>query len=291
MTVLFKELAGSPTETYGPEGMAAQRRLLCAYEDRLSVVAALLGTANASDGPWQAQYPGHPGVMATRVRVEPFEKKPDDQGAFLDLTADLNSYSNQFAQVVVSYELIDGGGYPKMPGAQPGTILTYRMDFAGEYLTLPGQSLQWQSDATLPVPPDAVPTLRIPIVEHQLTWRHVIDPPWDAIRDCAGTVNNALFMGAAAETVLFDGARADREFVGLDDFQQPQFGWRITYVFREKAIKILDGIFGETTYGWNHCYCDVPFPNSCWDRLVDQNGNSLYATEDFDALFEFTAIS
>ena len=28
MTILFKELAGSPAETYGREGMTVQRRLL-----------------------------------------------------------------------------------------------------------------------------------------------------------------------------------------------------------------------------------------------------------------------
>ena len=75
-------------------------------------------------------------------------------------------------------------------------------------------------------------------------------------------------MGADAETVLFDGAKADREFTGLDLTQQAQFGWRVTYVFREKAIKVLDASDSETTYGWNHCYRDVPFPGSAWDKLV-----------------------
>jgi hypothetical protein len=98
-------------------------------------------------------------------------------------------------------------------------------------------------------------------------------------------------MGAAAETVLFDGAKADREFTGLDTSQRPQFGWRVTYVFREKAIKVFDDSGGETTYGWNHCYRDMLFPASSWDKLVDQNGNSLYQAVDFSPLFEFVAAS
>jgi hypothetical protein len=288
MTVLFKELAGSPTETYGPDGLTAQRHLLCAYEDRRAVAAALLGSGSQVGGRSQAGYPGGPGVFAMRVRIEPFEKRPDDQGAFTDLTVDLNNYSNQFAEIVVDYELLDYAGHNKLPHVPTGTILSYRMDFAGEYITLPGQSLQWQSDPTIPVPPDALPTLRIPIVEHHLTWHRVLDPPWDAIRQCAGAVNNADFMGAAAETALFDGARADREFTGLDDSLGPQFGWRVTYVFREKSIKVLDEAGSPQTYGWNHCYRDT-LPDPGWDKLVDQSGNSLYQTADFTTLFDFAA--
>ena len=225
----------------------------------------------------------------SQVSVEPFEKRPDDQGEFNDLTADLNNYSNQFAQLVVDYEMIDPDLSMKLPKVHKSTLLSYRMDFGGEYIRLPGQSLQWQSDPSAPVPPDAAPTLRIPIVEHHVIWHRVIDPPWNAIRACAGTVNDDDFMGAAAETVLFDGARASREFAGLGDLLQPQFGWRITYVFREKAIKILDGSDGQATYGWNHCYRDVPPATACWDKLVDGNGNTLYKTADFNALFSFTA--
>ncbi len=291
MSLLFKELAGSPTETYGAEGMIAERRLLCAYEDRLTAVAVLLGQGSAFGGQPAAPFPGCPASCAVEVQVEPFEKRPDDQGEFLDLTADLNNYSNQFAQLVVTYEMLDTALGVKLPKVQKSTILSYRMDFGGEYIRLPGLALQWQSDPTLPVPPDIMPTLRVPIVEHHVTWHRVVDPPWDAIRACSGAVNNADFMGAAAETVLFDGAKASRQFTGLGDFLEPQFGWRITYVFREKAIKILDAGGDTAVYGWNHCYRDLPAPASCWDKLVDANGNTLYKTVDFTTLFQFTATS
>ena len=96
-------------------------------------------------------------------------------------------------------------------------------------------------------------------------------------------------MGAAAETVLFDGARASREFTGLSSFLEPQFGWRITYVFREKTIKVLEAADDATTYGWNHCFRDLPGAAVQWDKLVDYQGNSLYKTADFTALFQFAA--
>ena len=157
------------------------------------------------------------------------------------------------------------------------------MNLGGEYIRLPGQSFHWQADPTCPVPPDVLPTLRIPVIEHHVTWQRVLDPPWDAIRSCTGAVNDASFLGADAETVLFDGAKADREFTGLGDFLEPQFGWRLTYIFREKLIKVAEGLDGTQTYGWNHTYRDVPYPYSCWDRLVDPDGCPLYKTEDFSA--------
>jgi hypothetical protein len=291
MTVAFKELAGSPIEVFGIEGIKAERRLLCAYEDRYTVVTALLGDGGEFGGNPQCFYPNCGLARAIRVRIEPFEKKPDDQGAFDDLTADLNGYSGQFVELVVGYEALGLAGHPPhLPAPEQGTFLTYRMDFGGEYVALPGQSLQWQSDATLPVPPEAVPTLRVPIIEHHVTWQRVINPPWDAIRACVGSVNAASFLGAAAETLLFDGAKADRQFTGLDDLQEPQFGWRITYVFREKTIRVLDAANDQATYGWNHCYCSVPLPSAGWDRLVDSQGNAFYRTADFSPLFQFAAV-
>ena len=89
MTILFKELAGSPTETYGSDGMKAQRRLLCAYEDRLAAVAVLLGQGSVFGGQSPASYPGLSTAVAVEVQVEPFEKRPDDQGEFVDLTCRL----------------------------------------------------------------------------------------------------------------------------------------------------------------------------------------------------------
>ena len=289
MTVAFKELAGSPVETYEPTGMKAQRRLMCAYEDRYAVVTALLG-GNQVGGPPQAFYPNCPGIVAIRVRIEPFEKRPDNRAAFDDLTADLNSYSGQFVEVVVDYDLPGtDGSHRQLPDPGQGTILTYRMDFGGEYIKTPSYALRWQSDASMPVTPDPAPTLRIPITEHHVTWRRVMNPPWDTIRYCVGAVNAGPFLGAPAETVLFDGAKADRQFTGLDDLQQPQFGWQITYVFREKSIKALTVNQGQLAVGWNHSYRPESVAGAHWDKLVDQSNGTLYRTVNFDALFQFAA--
>jgi hypothetical protein len=283
--VAFKELAGSPVETYEPEGLKVERRLLCAYEDRYAVVAALLGSGEEFGGRAPAGYADANGVLAMRVRLEPFQKRPDDQGAFEDLAEDVNRYRGQLVEVVVIYEVLAPGSHCELPSVAAGTLLSYRMDFGGEYVTLPGQSLHWQSDSSLPVTPDAVPTVRVPITEHHVIWHRVLSPPWEAIRACVGCVNAGDFLGAAAETLLCDGAKADRQFAGLDESGQPQFGWRMTYIFREKAVKILGD--DAAVYGWNHSYRALPPASGAWDRLVDADGNALYGVADFHTLFQF----
>ena len=285
MTIAFKELAGSPVEMYALTGMTAERRLLCAFEDRYALVTTLLagGLIGASPSPGGA-YPGQPSLVPVRIRIEPFQKNPDAQGPFDDPTADMNSYSGQFVAVVINYEML--GDTSSWPKPQENILLTYRMDFGGEYMKPAGHQLQWQSDAAAPVPPETVPTLRTPIAEHCLTWHHVGGPPWAAIRGCIGAVNAVYFMGAAPETVLFDGAKAQRSFSGLDSLQQPQFGWDVTYVFREKTIKVLDNNQQQLTCGWNHAYCVDSESGPGWDRLIDANGNTLYRKVDFSPLFQ-----
>jgi hypothetical protein len=285
MSTPFKELAGSPAERFSLDAITAQRRLVVAWEDRYAMAAELLGGSYEFGGWRPAGYPGRPFVLAARIRVEPWPPSPETQEPLTDISTQLNSYSGKFALLVVDYELLDETtSRDNLPDAEERTFLSYRMDFGAEYEDLGGQVLRWASDPSLPVPPDAAPALRVPITEHHVTWHRVINPPWAAIRAAVGTVNAAAFLGAPAETVLFDGATADRQLIGVDDLQQPRFGWKMGYVFREKAVGIGTGVVG-----WNHQFRSVPYGSPGWDRLVDAAGNPLYRASDFTALFRFAA--
>jgi len=285
MTIAFKELAGSPTERFSAEGMKAQRRILVAWEDRHAMVAELMGDGYEFGVRGKARYPDRHGTVAMRAKLDPWPQCPDDQGAFSDIASQLNSYSGKYARVTIDYDLLDiDGGRQKTPKIEAETFLTYRMDFGGEYVQVPSHSLEWNDAAGVPVPAEAVPMLRVPIIEHHITWHRVINPPWDAIHACTGTVNNASFLGAPTETVLLDGATADKEFINVDSLNTPQFGWQIRYVFREKAIKS-----GGNVFGWNHAYRSLPADNPGWSKLVDAAGDGLYRTSDFTPLFQFAA--
>jgi hypothetical protein len=283
MTVAFKELAGSPLETYGPEGMKAQRVLLCAWDDRELVVEQLLGDGYEFGARGRAPYPGKPDVVAMRIRCEPFADDLTPQ-VLCELTEGLNRYHG-FAKITVSYELLVPSNREDQPVVEPGTVLTYRQQPGGEIMTLPGHALAWAGAAEVPVPPEAVPPIYVPIVEHQFTWHQVVRPPWEAIRTSVGTVNDAVFLGAAAATVLFAGATAEREFIRIDELANPALSWRIGYLFREKAVKTPD----DSIAGWNHAYRSLPADDPGWDELVDAHGNRPYLSSDFSPLFQFAA--
>jgi hypothetical protein len=288
MTVAFKELAGSPKETYAPEGLRAERHILCAWEDRLAMVAALLGDGYALGGTRRAAYPDRPPVVAMRVEVAPFHARPDDQGAFNDVTAQLNSYSGQYAELTIAYELLEVGSRPGEPAHESGTFLAYRMGFSNQEIALPGDAFHWEVQPEVPVTADAIPVLRVPLVEHRLTWYRVSAPPWDAVRACVGCVNTAEFLGAVAGTVLFDGVTADREFIALQSDGRAQYAWRLVYVFRERAARSSPAPgLPLATYGWNYAYRPLPQQSPGFDRPLDGAGNTLYRAVDFAQLFVF----
>ena len=160
------------------------------------------------------------------------------------------------------------------------------MHFGGEYMEVPASGVIWQSRADIPVPPNIGMTIRMPVVEHHLTYHRVINPPWQAISEQVGSVNNAPFLGAAAEQVLFDGCDADREFTWLGDFQAPQLGWRMSYVFREKRVDFMGA--DKNVVGWNHFWREKPHNAPAWDKL-DAAGGPVYELTNFASLFEFAA--
>ena len=282
MSVPFKELAGSPQESYGPDGMKAQRRLLCAWEDRQALVRKLLGDGY-DFGARRAGLPAGRAVVAMRVAVAPFESRPDHQPRFDDVTRHVNGYSGQYAELTVEYELLDANRSRRdLPEPEPHTFLTYRMDSWGQYLALAQQSHVWQSHPDVAWPAAAFPSIRIPHPQHRVQWHRVLDPPWEAIRQCVGCVNAAEFLGAPAETLLLEGIAADHEFIALDAFQEPAYAWRLQYVFREKAVK-----YGGGVYGWNHAFRPLPATTPGYERLCDGNGAGLYATADFARLFRY----
>ena len=284
MTVAFKELAGSPIECYSPEGVQAQRRLLCAWDDRRTLVQELLGDGYEFGGRHRANYPGTANIVAMRARVEALGDDVVKQN-LTELTEGLNAYRG-FAKVTIDYELLAPTDRGDLPSAVEGTFLTYRMLRGWETIALAGDDLKWEGQPSVTVPADAVGAIRVPVAEHRLTWRRVVRPPWTAIRTAAGTVNGATFLGAAAETLLFDGATAQREFLRISEADEAEFAWRIEYVFREKTAKLL--IPGAAA-GWNHQYRAQPTGAAGWDRVHSEaiSNHYVYRSSDFSALLEY----
>jgi len=229
------------------------------------------------------------------VEVKPFPDTPDEQAIFDDVTSDLNTYSGKYVRLSIRYDLLateldlEVGQVPHVD-IENGTYLTYRMSASGEYWEVPAAACVFLNSDE-PVPEDIGSTLRVPIINHHLTWHRVVNPPWTAIKKCLGCLNGAAdtaFPGMADETLLFDApVEATREFLGFDTSNNPNFGYALTYTFCEKIIKAMNSVGELQIYGWNHVYRTLPKNNPGWDVLMDMNGNYQYRTANFASLFKF----
>ncbi len=233
MTPPFHELAGSPVETYGPEGLTARRTLACAWADRAAMVRTLLGDAYPFGDGDRAAYPTAPAAVAMRVRVEPLMHDPAGQ-PLAGLSDGLSAYRG-FARVTVDYEMLADPA-AGLPESEPGTLLAHRIEPAEEHVLLPGDALAWPGNPAAVFSADARGTVRLPATRHRLAWYRVVRPPWPVIRSSTGALSQAEFLGATAGTLLFEGAVARREFLRLSELHAAEHVWRLEYSFRENPL-------------------------------------------------------
>lgn len=307
MTIVFKELAGSPEEKYSMTGFSATRKLLCAWNDRNALVRELLGDNEEFAGNTSVSYPGRHDIRVTDINIVPWEKVPNTTYVdgvaveFTDVATEVNAYTSQQAHLTVGYQwMIDGSNAlpnPRSMDIEPDTFLTYTRKLSGEYHTQPGRNIAWSDDPNIPIPKDALPTIRVPITEHHLTWSRVTSPPESAMTKAMGKINATAWSGYSAETMLFEGATMKREFVGFPDNDPVAGGagswgtWEVGYVFREKLMGFNFNNFAGVNgipLGWQHTW-RVDGTTSGYAKLETPDGKGLYreaSNAEFDALFK-----
>jgi hypothetical protein len=273
--VPFQELAGFPVEQYTLAGFRARRQFLVAWDDRDAFARELLGTAAQHGGSVWLSYPGKPTVVAVSLRYEPLNPRGLDVQTLGDLTEGLNRYSGSFAKATVEYRTVNTQDRDDGPHVEPGTHLTYRMEFVVEREKLLPGGWTW-ADNGQAVSGGLELWRAVPMTDHVLTWHQVLNPPWNAIRALQGKLNAAEFLGCPAGTVLFLGAEANKLYRGGFETEPSAFCWRIRYVFRERAVKHAGAV-----YGWNHVWRDNP---AGWAELT-AGANRLYESADLAALF------
>jgi hypothetical protein len=289
VTVPFKELAGSPIENYGANGINAQRKVVCSWADRYDLRDELLGDGYSFNTTPAAVYPNNEELIAMTVRIEPFNDAPPGWQGQLSTTqfdeigrhiadydvGDAESKTTR-AMISISYELIPLTTLTWPTGEAPGdpepqTFLTYRRSSSTEYMLLKGGAgFRWEDDLDLEPPKESFPTLRIPVTDHILTWHRVLDPPWEAINLVKGTVNRDAFFGFPEQTILFDKEESERQFYmfGSGGGDPLQAAWRITYTFRERQIKFRDQNGDAQIGGWCHTWREEPTNEATFARLT-----------------------
>lgn len=288
MSVAFKELDGSPLESWGSGGMRATRMLLVAWAERLQFVAELAGQGAIGGDP-PGTYPGMPNVVITNVKCRPFTSDIIAQ-VMTSTSDDLQRYLS-FAFFEIEYQY---AAY-SWPAAetielQEHTWLTYRASGGAEAFV--HKTADWSFDES--GSPDAADdqaffTQRIPLVDHHFTWHNVRQVPYAAIKSVIGMVNNSLWLGVfEPETMLFDGYDLTQEFIVLDDGTTPAPSQSLTYLFKERRVHVPQaGVpqFPFTVEGWNFIY-RTDKGSRGWARVYDENGDSPYRlTDNFPNLF------
>jgi len=270
----FQELGGSPTEEYTLGTFSAKRRFLVPWEQRSEFALAVFGGTKSKD---RLTYPGRKDVYASTLHFEPFDPDAICVREMADLKKDAVHYNGSFARATVNYHTIDSQERGDGPLNEEGTSITYRMVVEPEEVELSPTAWRW-NDTNQSVSGNVVLRKSVPATIHYVTWSNVVDPPWEAIQARQGTVNNASFLGCPAETLLFQGAEANKLYRRGSELDEgpSSFVWAIKYAFREKAVKV-----GVVVHGWNHVYRPE---TGQWIPVV--NGPAkLYDSSDFNTLF------
>ncbi len=273
----FQELGGSPKETYSFDGFQATRTFLIPWEQRNEFAVALFGKASDSGKNNRLAYPGRKDVYASRLHLEPFDPTSVNIRDLNDPKTDLVDYNGSYAKAVVDYSTLDSNDRNDGPINEEGTSISYKMVVESTETLLPSTGWRW-GDTVTALPDDIALLKQIPQTTHFVTWSNVSNPPWELITARQGTVNNAVFLGCAAETLLFRGAEANKLYrPGSGLHEGPSaFVWAIKYAFSEKTIKM-----NGRTYGWNHVY----HPETGIWTVVNNGMSRVYDAGDFNSLF------
>lgn len=259
MPINYEELEGSPAIVMDREGGSGRRVFKVAWSDIGRAITEIFPGA-AFGYPYTASIPGFPWLRASRMDIAPWNAE-----GMTGNNESMNTYPSG-ARITVDYMPFKWPETDATEGPagansdiQDITFLEHKINFGGEYLTLPNNGVRWNEDAAgnntfVPEGGKAYPALAdknfrvfedvnvgitLPTVEHALSWNYVRRPPWTGIRNCLGKVNSQIHMNSQVETLLFTGASAERSYstTGLPI-------WKLEYRISERCLNFpLRGIF------------------------------------------------
>lgn len=285
----FEELEGSPVIRLSRRGVVAVREFRCAWSDWQALARLLVGefelVGSAARFTRPLPFPGVPNLVVDEIAVEPFDGGAPEGDTVSTLESGTNAYSLAGARVTATYRtLFDAANAARgdLPAVPDGTLLLYDAELGTEAVSVPARTWHWVAPPdNPPLLADQGPSLLVPTGAFRLTWQRVPLPPWEAIRELRGMVNDATFVGSPAGTVLFLGASVERQF----PFAPDGGFWEIVYTFAERTVT-LDG---GGCVGWNYQYKETPVSGEHWVAIADDSGNGPYRAGDFGRLFEFEA--
>ncbi len=199
-------------------------------------------------------------LFASSVEIEPLggESAPFSVGISGSYTSSSLYMNGAVATVTYSTpesNLTDSGNNPNSNGNDPVPFLSHSWSCGGEYVNFDDQAkLSWGTfspglnvASRVSLPTASGDTARgtdagfpISIIEHQVRWSKVKNPPFHTIRECCGCVNlDPIWLRTTGnrrpvlpECMMFIGAE-----ISQDVFADGTKGWEMTYRFSERIIK------------------------------------------------------
>lgn len=241
-------------------------------------------------------------LFASSVEIEPIggEGARFSTGIAGDYTSS-NLYQNG-AIATVTYStpesnLSDSGNNPSSNGDDPVPFLSHSWSCGGEYVTFDSEAeLHWAEINTSGVVTNTSDTARgveagfpIPLIEHQIKWSKVRQPPFSKIRERIGLINSDPIVLRTTgslrpifpECLLFIGAELQQ-----DVFANGSKGWEVTFRFSERVIngESIHQPSSNLTYagieygGWNHFF---DAKKGAFRPLIMPNGEFAFKKQRF----------
>jgi len=292
--IVFQELGGSPKFAKTKDSVTASDLWLMSASDTGAFMETVLPSPIVVNGvPLQRLGLANRYIagFAESVSVDPFySEEPMLTGT---------SEASQLARVTISYKSPEPQDEDEEERDEddPETFLTHRLTLGAEFMTVPpaaleipeeeispgeldkdgdGEITEAEREAAKKLKREDMPiTLLMPQAEHQFTFKSMINPPWGAIYNAIGKVNETSFLGAAKECLLFLGVDAQREFT--TNGQKP---WTVDYRF---SHRLAEPAGNQIT--WNHFYDPAA---GRW-RIVQMNGSKIYTPTSFSGIFGGTS--
>lgn len=167
-------------------------------------------------------------------------------------------------QVEFPNESSDSPDTPDGTTEVPG--LVHQLSSGGEVITLANDSLYW-SDEVSAKGTNVTASKVVTTIEHNVTWRRVLTPPWQDMRELVGKVNDDD-LGPFQTGTMFEETLLYLGFTATPDIMSDGTRvWEIGYRFSERRVDELtraviggaitaDGVTGHEQEfgGWNHFY-------------------------------------
>lgn len=153
--------------------------------------------------------------------------------------------------------------------ATPLLWCTQELDFASEAYVIPSSQVTYQAGSFSGQPVGIPFKLNVPLTYMNLTFHLVPYMPATVVRAKQGLVNISTFLGAAAGTVLFKGAKVVR-----DENTDGSIAQKLMMTFVERT-------------GNNQLWNNLPDPGLNWVNVAGPGGVNLYTESDLSALLAF----